>query len=48
MVGRYVPVKETIKGFKKILEGKYDDVPESAFLFVGKIEEVIEKANKML
>jgi len=48
MVGRYVPIKETIKGFKKILEGKYDDVPESAFLFVGKIEEVIEKANKML
>lgn len=48
MIGRYVPVKETIKGFKEILEGKYDDVPESAFLFVGKIEEVIEKANKML
>ena len=48
MVGRYVPIKETIKGFKEILEGKYDDIPESAFLFVGKIEEVIEKANKML
>jgi len=48
MIGRYVPVKETIRGFKEILEGKYDNIPESAFLFVGKIEEVTEKANGML
>lgn len=48
MIGRYVPVKETIRGFKEILEGKYDNIPEAAFLFVGKIEEVTEKANGML
>ena len=47
MVGRYVPVKESVRGFKEILEGKYDDVPESAFLFVGSIEEVKEKAKNM-
>ena len=47
MQGRYVPVKETVRGFKEILEGKYDDLPESAFLFVGTIEEVVEKANSM-
>lgn len=46
MEGRYVPVKETVKGFKEILEGKHDDLPESAFLFAGTIEEVIEKAKK--
>ena len=44
MQGRYVPVKETVRGFREILEGKYDDLPESAFLFVGTIEEVVEKA----
>ena len=47
MIGRYVPVKESVRGFKEILEGKYDDVPESAFLFVGSIEEVREKAKNM-
>ena len=47
MKGRYVPVKETVRGFKEILEGKYDDLPESAFLFAGTIEEVVEKANNM-
>lgn len=47
MQGRYVPVKETVRGFKEILSGKYDDLPESAFLFAGTIEEVVEKANKM-
>lgn len=47
MIGRYVPVKETIRGFKEILEGKHDDLPESAFLFVGTIEEAIEKAKKL-
>jgi F-type H+-transporting ATPase subunit beta len=44
--GKYVPIKETIRGFKEILEGKHDDLPESAFLFVGTIEEAVEKAKK--
>ncbi|WP_294188328.1 F0F1 ATP synthase subunit beta [uncultured Clostridium sp.] len=47
MQGRYVPVKETVRGFKEILEGKYDTLPESAFLFAGTIEEVIEKAKTL-
>ena len=46
MQGKYVPLSETIRGFKEIIEGKHDDLPESAFLFVGTIEEAIEKANK--
>ncbi|MEW8987133.1 MAG: F0F1 ATP synthase subunit beta, partial [Bacillus sp. (in: firmicutes)] len=45
--GSYVPVKETVKGFKEILEGKYDHLPEDAFRLVGRIEEVIESAKKM-
>ena len=45
MQGKYVPLKETIRGFKEIIEGKHDDLPESAFLFVGTIEEAIEKAK---
>jgi F-type H+-transporting ATPase subunit beta len=45
--GSYVPVKETVRGFKEILEGKYDDLPEDAFRLVGRIEEVVEKANQM-
>ncbi len=45
--GSYVPVKETVKGFKEILEGKYDDLPEDAFRLVGRIEDVIEKAKAM-
>lgn len=44
--GKYVPIKETIRGFKEILEGKHDDLPESAFLFVGSIDEAVEKAKK--
>ena len=44
--GKYVPLKETIRGFKEIIEGKHDDLPESAFLFAGTIDEVIEKAKK--
>ncbi len=44
--GKYVPLKETIRGFKEILEGKHDDLPESAFLFVGSIDEVVAKAKK--
>lgn len=45
--GSYVPVKETVRGFKEILEGKYDDLPEDAFRLVGRIEEVVEKAKTM-
>ena len=43
--GTYVPVKETVRGFKEILEGKHDDLPESAFLLVGTIEEAVAKAK---
>lgn len=46
MKGKYVPLKETVRGFKEILEGKHDDIPESAFLFAGTIDEVVEKANR--
>lgn len=45
--GVYVPVAETVRGFKEILSGKYDDLPEEAFRFVGTIDEVIEKATTM-
>ena len=47
MKGKYVPIKDTIKGFKEIIEGKYDDVPESAFLFVGPIEDVLKNAEAL-
>ncbi len=43
--GKYVPIKETIRGFKEILEGKHDDLPESAFLFVGSIDEAVAKSK---
>lgn len=46
MKGKYVPLKETIRGFKEIIEGLHDDVPESAFLFAGGIDDVLEKAQK--
>lgn len=45
--GKYVSVKDTVKGFKEILEGKHDSIPESAFLFAGTIKEVVEKAKSM-
>ncbi len=45
--GKYVPISETIRGFKEIIEGKHDDLPESAFLFVGTIDEAVEKAKKV-
>ena len=45
--GTYVPLKETIRGFREILDGKHDDLPESAFLFVGTIDQAVEKAQKM-
>ena len=41
--GKYVPLKETIRSFKEIIEGKHDDIPESYFLFAGSIDEVVEK-----
>ncbi len=47
MEGRYVPVKETIRGFREILDGKHDELPESAFLFVGTIDEAVAKAKTM-
>ncbi|MBE6644756.1 MAG: F0F1 ATP synthase subunit beta, partial [Ruminococcaceae bacterium] len=47
MEGRYVPIKETIRGFREILDGKHDSLPESAFLFVGTIDEAVEKAKKL-
>lgn len=45
--GKYVSVKDTIRGFKEILEGKHDDIPESAFIFVGTVEEAVEKAKTL-
>ena len=45
--GTYVPLKETIRGFREILDGKHDDLPESAFLFVGTIDQAVEKAQKI-
>ena len=45
MAGKYVPVRETIRGFKEIVEGKHDDIPESAFLFAGTIDDVVDKAK---
>jgi F-type H+-transporting ATPase subunit beta len=45
--GKYVPLKETIRGFKEIISGKYDDLPETAFYMVGTIDEAVEKAQKM-
>jgi len=45
--GKYVPIKETIRGFKEILDGKHDQLPESAFFMVGTIEEAVAKASKI-
>lgn len=47
MEGKYVPVKDTIRGFQEILEGKHDALPEQAFLYVGSIEEAITKAKDL-
>ena len=44
--GKYVPLKETVRGFKEIIEGKHDEIPESYFLFAGSIDEVVEKYKK--
>ena len=45
--GRYVPIEDTVRSFKEILEGKHDQIPEQAFYMVGTIEEVIEKAKTL-
>ena len=45
--GRYVPLKETVRGFREILDGKHDDLPEQAFMMVGGIEEAVEQAEKL-
>ncbi|RMF41968.1 MAG: F0F1 ATP synthase subunit beta, partial [Deltaproteobacteria bacterium] len=45
--GKYVELKDTIKGFKEIVEGKHDDIPEQAFYMVGTIEEALEKAKQL-
>jgi len=45
--GKFVAVKDTVRGFREIAEGKYDDIPEQAFYMVGSIEEVLEKAEKL-
>ena len=45
--GRYVPIKETVRGFKEILEGKHDDLPEQAFYMLGTIDEAVEKGKSM-
>ena len=46
--GKYVPIAETIRGFKEILEGKHDELPEQAFYMVGTIEEAVAKAKKLV
>ncbi len=46
MQGKYVPIKETVRGFREILDGKHDSLPESAFLFVGTIDEAVKKARE--
>jgi F-type H+-transporting ATPase subunit beta len=47
MAGRYVKIEDTIRGFKGIVEGEYDDLPENAFLMVGTIEEAVERAKQL-
>jgi F-type H+-transporting ATPase subunit beta len=46
--GRYVPLKETVRGFREILDGKHDDIPEQAFMMAGNIDEVVERAEEMV
>ena len=45
--GRYVPIRDTVRGFKEILDGKHDELPEQAFYMVGQIEEAVENAERM-
>lgn len=48
MKGKYVPLRDTIRGFKEILDGLHDDLPEQAFLYVGTIEEAVAKARELM
>ena len=48
MKGKYVPLRETIRGFKEILDGLHDDLPEQAFLYVGTIDEAVAKARELM
>jgi F-type H+-transporting ATPase subunit beta len=45
--GKYVSLKDTIRGFKGILDGEFDDLPEQAFYMIGSIDEAVEKAKKL-
>ena len=45
--GKFVPIADTIRGFREIVDGKHDELPEQAFYLVGGIEEALEKAEKM-
>ena len=45
--GKYVPIRETVRGFKEILDGMYDELPEQAFYMIGGIEEAVERAREM-
>ena len=47
MEGKFVPLKETVRSFKEIIEGKHDELPEQAFYMVGGIEEAVEKARRL-
>ena len=47
MLCKYVSIKETVRGFKEILDGKHDDLPEQAFLMIGTIDEAVEKARTL-
>ncbi len=47
MEGRYVKIEDTVRGFKEIVAGKHDEIPEQAFLYVGTIEEAQEKAEEI-
>jgi F-type H+-transporting ATPase subunit beta len=47
MPGRYVPLPEALRGFREILEGRHDDLPEQAFYMVGSIDEAVEKAKEL-
>ena len=48
MKGKYVPLRETIRGFKEILDGLHDDLPEQAFLYVGTIDDAVAKARELM
>ena len=48
MKGKYVPLRDTIRGFKEILDGLHDDLPEQAFLYVGTIDEAVAKARELM